>query len=138
MLRVSLFALPPGVLFVAAFIVAAEAQTPLPEISVPAPYQLPHSVLLPGQNGGGDGKAADGVRGKENRALDQLNQQLRRKVDETNPSEITPPIDARSSDLKTGIVNIPGVQQQYGKNFGHSVIPYRPAAPVYTAPLGRR
>lgn len=48
-------------------------------------------------------------------------------------------IDARSSDLKKGVVNLPAVQQQYGKNFGRSVIPYRPGPPpVYTSPLGRR
>jgi hypothetical protein len=39
---------------------------------------------------------------------------------------------------KTGVVNIPGVQQQYGKNFGNSVIPYRPSSPVFSAPLGPR
>lgn len=77
-------------------------------------------------------------REKEKRALEQLNKDLKRKVDETNPSLNLPPIDARSPDLKTGIVNMPAVQQQYGKNFGRSVIPYRPGPPVYSAPIGRR
>jgi hypothetical protein len=37
-----------------------------------------------------------------------------------------------------GIVNVPAVQQQYGQNFGHSVIPYWPPPPVFTSPLGHR
>lgn len=43
------------------------------------------------------------------------------------------PVDAKSQDIKVGVVNVPAVQQQYGRNFGVSVIPYRPArfyAPV--------
>ena len=44
----------------------------------------------------------------------------------------TPPIDAKSQDLKVGVVNIPAVQQQYGRNFGVSAFPYRPPTPVYT------
>jgi hypothetical protein len=47
-----------------------------------------------------------------------------------------PPIDERSLDTKVGVVNIPGAQQQYGKNFGVSVVPQRPAPPVFSAPLG--
>jgi hypothetical protein len=42
-----------------------------------------------------------------------------------------PPIDARSSDTKLGIVNIPAVQQQYGSNFGRSVVPFRVPQPVF-------
>uniref|UniRef100_Q07KZ8 Uncharacterized protein n=1 Tax=Rhodopseudomonas palustris (strain BisA53) TaxID=316055 RepID=Q07KZ8_RHOP5 len=71
------------------------------------------------------------------RALNCLNQKLKREVDRVNPSLNLPPIDAKSSDLKVGTVNIPGVQQQYGRNFGVSVIPYRPPAPVFTPPLHR-
>lgn len=54
-----------------------------------------------------------------------LNQQLRREVDKVKPLPDTAPIDARSSDLKTGVVNIPAIQQQFGRNFGLSVIPQR-------------
>ncbi len=95
----------------------AEAQTPLPEITVSPPPLRGTDVPANTNAGSGDGRK------QENVALDRLNKQLKRKVDETNPSENNPPIDARSSDLKTGVVNIPGVQQQYGKNFGRSVIP---------------
>ncbi|UWU73892.1 hypothetical protein N2603_27915 [Bradyrhizobium huanghuaihaiense] len=70
------------------------------------------------------------------RSMDCLNQKLRREVDRVNPSINLPPVDARSPDLKVGIVNIPGVQQQYGRNFGVSVAPYRP--PVFSSPIGHR
>jgi len=33
---------------------------------------------------------------------------------------------------------MPAVQQQYGRNFGVSAIPYRPAPPVFNSPIGRR
>jgi hypothetical protein len=70
------------------------------------------------------------------RSMDCLNQKLRREVDRVNPTINLPPIDARSPDTKVGVVNIPGVQQQYGRNFGVSAAPYRPAPPVFSAPLG--
>jgi hypothetical protein len=112
--------------------VQAEAQTPLPEITVQPP--TPRST----DRIGGDGKGGGDAKGKDNNSFERLNQQLKREVDESNPIGNNPPLDARSPDTKTGVVNIPGVQQQYGKNFGNSVIPYRPAAPVYTSPLGHR
>jgi hypothetical protein len=71
------------------------------------------------------------------RSMDCLNQKLRREVDRVNPTMNLPPIDARSPDTKVGVVNIPGVQQQYGRNFGVSVVPYRPPPPVFSSPLGR-
>ena len=64
------------------------------------------------------------------RSFGCLNQTLKRDVEKVNPTLNLPPIDARSGDTKIGIVNLPGVQQQYGQNYGHSVIPYRPAMPV--------
>ncbi|WP_245311116.1 hypothetical protein [Bradyrhizobium valentinum] len=70
------------------------------------------------------------------RAMDCLNQKLKREVDRVNPVMNLPPIDARSPDIKTGVVNIPAVQQQYGRNFGVSVMPYRPPPLVFSAPGG--
>ncbi|MBR0869811.1 hypothetical protein JQ633_05545 [Bradyrhizobium tropiciagri] len=68
-----------------------------------------------------------------------MNERLRRQVDRVNPPVTnTPPIDAKSHDLKVGVVNVPAVQQQYGRNFGVSAFPYRPPAPVYTSPVGHR
>jgi hypothetical protein len=110
--------------------VGVDAQTLLPEITVnPSPPKINDRT---GRKSGDDGKSED------SRSFDRLNEQLKRKVDETNPTGNSPPLDARSPDLKTGVVNIPGVQQQYGKNFGHSVIPYRPDRPVFSSPLTPR
>jgi hypothetical protein len=94
---------------------------------------LPQIVI-----GGGAGNADRCVEVEigASRSMDCLNQKLRREVDRVNPAMNLPPIDARSPDTKVGVVNIPGVQQQYGRNFGVSVVPYRPAPPVYGAPLG--
>jgi hypothetical protein len=69
------------------------------------------------------------------RAMDCLNQKLKREVDRVNPTMNLPPVDARSPDTKIGVVNIPGVQQQYGKNFGVSAVPFRPAPPTFSSPL---
>lgn len=115
--------------------VRTEAQTTLPEVTVTAPSQPPRINDQLDHKGDGDGKSGTGGKGDENHTLEQLNQKLKRKVDETNPVLNTPPLDARSPDTKTGVVNIPGVQQQYGKNFGNSVIPYRPSV-VPAPPLG--
>ena len=70
-------------------------------------------------------------------AFNCLNQKLKRQVDSVNPSMNVAPLDARSGDTKVGVINIPGVQQQYGRNFGISVFPYRPASPTFTSPIGR-
>jgi hypothetical protein len=67
-----------------------------------------------------------------------LNDKLEREVKRVNPPANVPPVDARSSDLKVGVVNIPAVRQQYGRNYGVSVIPYRPPLPTYSGSLGRR
>jgi hypothetical protein len=70
-------------------------------------------------------------------AFDCLNRKLREQADRANPNLPSAPLDAKSQDLKVGTVNIPAVQQQYGKNFGISVVPYRPPPPIYTIPMGR-
>lgn len=117
--------------------VRTEAQTSLPEITVSPPPQPPRIQDRLDHKDAGDGRNGAGAKSGDGRSLEQLNQQLKRKVDETNPVLNTPPLDARSPDTKTGVVNIPGVQQQYGKNFGNSVIPYRPSI-TPTPPLGHR
>ena len=71
-------------------------------------------------------------------SLGCLNKKLKQQVDKVNPVGNIAPVDAKSSDTKTGVVNIPGVQQQYGKNFGNSVIPFRPGQPVFNSPIGLR
>jgi T5SS/PEP-CTERM-associated repeat protein len=74
----------------------------------------------------------------EDHSLGCINQRLGKTVEQVNPSLNLPPLDASSQDIKVGVVNVPGVQQQYGKNFGHSVIPYRPPPPVFRSPLTHR
>ena len=119
----------------------AEEVRVIPEIVIGAPPANPPGSA-PGRPeaviGGGAGnapgkpeKCGDSGSGK---AIDCLNQKLRREVDRVNPVMNTPPIDARSPDIKTGVVNIPAVQQQYGRNFGVSAFPYRPPPPVFTPP----
>lgn len=64
-----------------------------------------------------------------------INQALRRKVDEATRATDglgAKGFDAKSPDLKIGIVNTSAVRQQYGRNFGISAFPYRPPA---VAPL---
>lgn len=139
-----------------AIVTAVRAEEPkiLPPVTVDAP---PRSPLLPNPvaaavpstaiaEGGGQPSGGPGS-GKHERCVDVtigndtsfgcINQRLRRKVDEVNPVLNLPPIDARSSDLKVGTVNIPAVRQQYGSSFGHSVVPFRPNT-VYTPTIGRR
>jgi hypothetical protein len=104
---------------------AEEKTTTLPEIVI-----------------GGQGKAPTkpehcaGLESGSSQSYKCLNDTLRHQVDRTSPQANVPPLDARSSDIKVGVVNIPAVKEQYGKNFGVSVVPYRPPLPVYSAPLG--
>lgn len=88
--------------------------------------------------GGGSGNAPSGPdrcnEAASSKSMACLNQKLKREVDRVNPVMNLPPIDARSPDIRTGVVNIPAVQQQYGRNFGVSVVPYRPPTPVFTMP----
>jgi hypothetical protein len=63
-----------------------------------------------------------------------INQKFRREVDRVSPSLNLPPIDARSPDVRVGNVNEAAVRQQYGSNYGRSVIPFRPPAPLFVPP----
>jgi hypothetical protein len=60
-----------------------------------------------------------------------LNQQLQQLAESARPQP-TLPLSATSPSNATGTFNETGVAEQYGKNFGHSVIPYRPPIPVFT------
>jgi hypothetical protein len=129
-MRTMIYALAMGVL--AVMPLHAQERTTLPEITIgpPTPKSVDHR--------GTDGKGGADVKNGDDHSFADLNQLLKRKVDQVNPIGNNPPLDATSPDTKIGIVNIPGVQQQYGKNFGNSVIPYRPAPPVFSSPLGAR
>jgi len=115
----------------------SQQHTPLPEIVVGTP---PPALNLNHDSSGGPGRAAargsggaPGERCGDAASLGCINERLKKQVDQVNPPVTNaPPIDAKSSDLKVGVVNVPAVQQQYGRNFGVSAFPYRPAAPVYS------
>jgi hypothetical protein len=115
----------------------AEERTMLPEIVVGAP---PPSTNTPRESSASPASGSTHERCAEgdDRSLGCLNEKLKRQVDRVNPVQNTPPIDAKSSDLKVGVVNVPAVQQQYGRNFGVSAIPFRPAPPVFSSPMGHR
>lgn len=110
----------------------AQERIALPQITV-----HPNAPKTDMQKGGA-GEGGAHTNSGNDASLDALNRRLKRKVDEVNPIGNDPPLDARSPDTKTGVVNIPGVQQQYGKNFGNSVVPFRPSPPVFGAPFGVR
>ena len=75
----------------------------------------------------------------ENTSISCLNEQLKRQVDQVNPAPGNiPPLDAKSQDLKVGVVNTSAVKQQYGKNYGVSAYPYRPPPLIYSSPLGAK
>jgi hypothetical protein len=122
----------------------SEERTALPEIIVGAPPPNAPTVVGPSGSPGagasrGSPERCDGAASGSERSLSCLNQKLKQEVNRVNPPVTNkPPLDAKSSDPKIGVVNIPGVQQQYGRNFGVSVYPYRPPVPIYVSPLGRR
>ncbi len=101
------------------------------------PQSLPQIEVggqrIPPEGSGGCAKAPAG----SSQSLNCLNQQLKQKVDQVNPPAIDAPLNAGSGDTKIGIVNLQAVQQQYGKNYGHSVIPFRTPPPTFASPLGR-
>jgi hypothetical protein len=122
--------------------VAEDRVTALPEIVI---GNGPHAGSATSVGGTGAGSrtgvpvAADKCAGAEtgsSQAMDCLNRKLKGEVDRVNPTMNLPLIDARSPDTKVGVVNIPGVAQQYGKNFGVSAVPYRPAPPTFSSPGG--
>lgn len=68
------------------------------------------------------------------RGLGCLNQKLKREVDRVSPSVANPPLDARSPDVAVGLANTAALREQYGQNYGRSVIPYRPPVLLPTLP----
>jgi hypothetical protein len=157
-MRAAIFAIPLVALAAGPAWAQAQDRQQLPEIIIGAPPSSPPSPSPPSlpppsplapanqQPPAGAGSAASGhAAGAPERcgdpananSLNCMNEKLRQQVDRVNPPVTnTPPIDAGSQDLKTGLVNIPAVQQQYGRNFGVSAYPYRPPPPVYVAPIG--
>lgn len=92
---------------------------------------LPEIVIGGGASAGDDTEPCVDVRAGEHSTYNCLNQSLRKRSDEVVRVPNIAPVDAHSPDVKRGVVNMPAVRQQYGKNFGNSVIPYRPPPPKY-------
>jgi hypothetical protein len=122
--------------------VAEERVNMLPEIVIGSGPHAGTAANVGGGAGAAGGTSAPAgpercveVEIGSSRAMDCLNQKLKREVDRVNPSVNLPPVDARSPDTKVGVVNVPGVQQQYGRNFGVSAVPFRPAPSTFTSPV---
>lgn len=75
------------------------------------------------------------IAGQKPSPYDCLNQQLQQQAQGTQGAPSVPPVTAASPSNETGTFNQQGIAEQYGKNFGKSVIPYRPPPPTYSSPL---
>jgi hypothetical protein len=71
------------------------------------------------------------IAGHKGQAYNCLNQELQLQVQATQSGEPQVPLNANSPDNAVGNFNRAGVAEQYGQNFGKSVIPYRPPPPVF-------
>lgn len=109
----------------------ADAQSPRQR---PAPNERPAASEQPSS---GDVQRCIEVQIGNEKSFDCFNQSFRRQVDRVNPVLNQPPISAGSSDTRVGAVNVPAVRQQYGTSFGRSVIPQRPAPPIFSGGLRR-
>ena len=69
------------------------------------------------------------IGGEKSSKLDCINQQLKQQVDRQQPVGNVPPLDAASPAVKLHGFNETALQQQYGKNLGKSVVPFRPTKP---------
>ena len=69
------------------------------------------------------------IGGEKSSKLDCINQQLKQQVDRAQPVGNVPPLDAASPAVKLHGFNETALQQQYGKNLGKSVVPFRPTKP---------
>jgi len=76
------------------------------------------------------------IPGQQPSPFDCLNQELQAQAESAaGESPIHVPLGAGSPSNTTGTFNQFGVAEQYGQNFGHSAIPYRPPVPVFSSPV---
>lgn len=99
-----------------------------------------NSVTLPGSTGQsatGNGQTCVQVQiaGQKRSPFNCLNQQLQQQVQGAQGAPSVPPVTSGSPSNKVGTFNEQGLAEQYGKNFGKSVIPYRPPPPTYSNSL---
>jgi hypothetical protein len=78
------------------------------------------------------------IGGEKAPTLDCLNRRLRHQVDRVQPTGNLPPLDASSPAVRVGGFNQAGLREQFGSNFGHSVVPFRPPPTVFANPTGAR
>ena len=63
-----------------------------------------------------------------------LNQELQQQAQGTGQAAPAIPLGSTSPSNATGTFNEQSLKQQYGQNYGKSVTPYRPPAPVFNSP----
>ena len=74
------------------------------------------------------------IAGQKTSAYNCLNQELRQQAEGAATGGVpAAPLGAGSPSSAVGTFNEQGVKEQYGQNFGKSVIPYRPPAPVFSS-----
>jgi hypothetical protein len=66
------------------------------------------------------------IGGEKTPNLSCLNQHLQRQVESVRATGNIAPLDATSPSVKLGGYNETALRQQYGPNYGKSVIPWRP------------
>jgi hypothetical protein len=140
-MRAAVFAIP--FLTLAAFQVLAQERPPQPEIIIGdaprandtrADDNRQQRSGAAGREGGRFERCVDVVIGSET-SFGCLNERLKHQVNRVNPAVTnTPPLDAKSQDVTVGVVNVPAVQQQFGKNFGVSAFPFRPPPLIFSPP----
>jgi hypothetical protein len=78
------------------------------------------------------------VNGVSDGSFDCLNAQLRatmRRLIKTRQLNATSLLSADSAPSSLGLVTVAGEQLRLGPNFGKSAAPFRPAPPVFRAPV---
>ena len=91
-------------------------------------------VMLPGSSTSGQTCVQVQIAGQKPSPYNCLNQQMQQQAQGANSTQPNLPLSANSPSNQVGTFNEQGVHEQYGQNFGKSVIPYRPA-PVFNSPL---
>jgi len=95
-------------------------------LGVAAPAQAQQSAA------GGQTCVQVEIAGRMAGTLNCLNQQLRNQAMAAEGEAVpAAPLGAGSPSNAVGLFNQFGVAEQYGRNFGVSVLPYRPPPPVY-------
>ena len=114
----------------------------LPALFLLVPAQLvaqttsgtaPDSINLPGSSGQTCVQVK--VQGETPSPFNCLNQELQQEVEGSSAAQPNIPLSATSPSNAIGTFNEQGVAEQYGQNFGKSVIPYRPPTPVFSNSL---